>query len=293
MGKIFSTPIPPTPPPSPELKKPWRNVVWRNNEAILKELEDLKPNSQCLRILLCGPTGAGKSCFINTVQRILLGRNFIGVHEQVTRTGISFTHAIKTHKLKKRGGGRYPFVFSDIMGLEPEDLGGIKPEDVIKVLQGHVFDGYTFNHLNCITEDHLKHNNNPKLGDKIHCLVSIIPADTLSIINSKVIDKMRTIRQKATELDIPQVIVLTKVDQTCMMVNEDLKKIYQSKKINEKVQECSNKLGNSPNCIYPVKNYHAEITQDDDTDTLILMALRDIVNFANDYVEDQLGTDDE
>ncbi|KAL7852987.1 hypothetical protein SRHO_G00187720 [Serrasalmus rhombeus] len=110
-------------------------------------------------------------------------------------------------------------------------------------------------------------------------------------MNSKVIDKMRTIRQKATELAIPQVIVLTKVDQTCMMVNEDLRNISRSKKIKEKVQECSNILGNSSNSIYPVKNYHAETTQDDDTDALILMALRDIVNFANDHVEDQLGTD--
>uniref|UniRef100_A0A3B4BTC0 G domain-containing protein n=1 Tax=Pygocentrus nattereri TaxID=42514 RepID=A0A3B4BTC0_PYGNA len=241
--------------------------------------------SEFLRILLHGPTGAGKSCFINSVQRILLNRNFIGAHEQTTRSGTSFTLGLKVHRL----GGHCPFVFTDIMGLEAEESGGIKPEDVIEVLKGHILDGYTFNPVQSITKDHKKYNKNPKLCDKVHCLVSIVPADNLSIMNSKVIDKMRTIRQKATELAIPQVIVLTKVDQTCMMVNEDLRNISRSKKIKEK--ECSNILGNSPNSIYPVKNYHAETTQDDDTDALILMALRDIVNFANDHVEDQLGTD--
>ncbi|XP_036418089.1 interferon-induced protein 44-like isoform X2 [Colossoma macropomum] len=256
---------------STELSVPWRPVTW---------------SLEVLRILLHGPTGAGKSCFINSVQRILLGRNAIGALEQTARTGASFTRMIKTHRLKRSGGGRYPFVFCDIMGLEPEDAGGIQTEDIISVLEGRISDGYTFNPLSPITADSPKYNRYPHPCHKVHCLVSILPADSIARMSDKVIDKMKTIRQKAAQMGMPQVVIMTKVDEACELVNRDLRKVYQSKKIKEKVQECSNKLGIPLNCIYPVKNYHAEITQDADVDVLILMALRDILNFANDYVED-------
>ncbi|KAL7846122.1 hypothetical protein AOLI_G00243140 [Acnodon oligacanthus] len=261
-------------------------IFPRVKDAILRDLEGLKPSSEVLRILLHGPTGAGKSCFINSVQRILLGRNAIGALEQTTQSGTSFTRTIRSHKLKKHGGGRYPLILSDIMGLEPENAGGILTEDVNKVLEGHISDGYTFNPLAPITEDHQKYNHSPNLCDKVHCLVSILPADNISRISDKVFHKMRKIREKAAQMNIPQVTVLTKVDTACNVVNGDLKKVYYSKKIKEKIQECSIKLGLPLNCIYPVKNYHAEITQDANIDALILVALRDIVSFANDYVED-------
>ncbi|KAL6481242.1 hypothetical protein MHYP_G00093220 [Metynnis hypsauchen] len=268
------------------LTEPWRQMIWRGKDAIIKDLEGFKPSSAVLKILLHGPTGAGKSCFINSVQRILLGRNAIVALEQTTQSGTSFTKTIRSHKLKKRGGGRFPFVFSDIMGLEAENAGGILTEDINKVLEGHISDGYTFHPTKSITEDHQKYNHNPNLCDKVHCLVSILPADSISRISDKVFHKMKKIREKAAQMNIPQVTVLTKVDVACNVVNGDLKKVYYSKKIKEKIQECSIKTGLPLNCIYPVKNYHAEITQDANIDTLILVALSDIVNFANDYVED-------
>ncbi|KAL6481239.1 hypothetical protein MHYP_G00093190 [Metynnis hypsauchen] len=382
MGGKHPKPHPSASAPSPELSTPWRPVNWREKEEILKELRDLKPCVEPLRILLHGPVGAGKSCFVNSVQRALLGRNIISALENSAAVGISFTSSITTHKMKKGGGGHYPFVFSDIMGLEAES-GGIQKDDIFKVLSGHILDGYQFNprgsitdtdskynkcpklcdkvyclvsivpadaitrmqdsvitkmkeirlyaaqmkiphvivltkvdkaceivngdlkklyysrkikekfHPLCaITENDAKYNKNVSLCDKIHCLVSILPGDALSIIDPRVIAKMKTVREKATKLKIPHVIVLTKVDQTCEMVNQDLTKVYDSRKIKDKVQTCSNILGISLNSIYPVKNYYEEITQDDDTDTLILMALRDIVNFANDYMEDQLEEHD-
>ncbi|KAI4894562.1 hypothetical protein NFI96_021921, partial [Prochilodus magdalenae] len=191
---------------------------------------------------------------------------------------------IRTHNMKKREGGRYPFVFRDIMGLETES-GGIRTEDIIKVLEGHILDGYNFNPRSPITLDHPKYKKSPDLCDKIHCLVSIVPADSISRMDSSVFQKMNAVRQKASELNIPQVIVLTKVDKACELINRDLRKLYYSRKIKDKVEESSHKLGISLNNIYPVKNYHAEITRDDSVDVTILMALRDIVYFASDYVD--------
>lgn len=40
------------------------------------------------------------------------------------------------------------------------------------------------------------------------------------------------------------------------------------------------------NYIFPVKNYHEEIYLKDDVDVLLLSALRNILNFANDHVEE-------
>ncbi|XP_036418101.1 interferon-induced protein 44-like isoform X2 [Colossoma macropomum] len=256
----------------------------REKEAILKELGDLRPSSNVLRILLYGPVGAGKSCFINSVQRALLGRNAMVALENTERFGKSFTRTITTHKLKKRGGGHYPFVLTDIMGLEMD--GGILTEDIMKVLEGRILDGYKFDSQAPITWRNSKYNKNPSICDKVHCLVSIIPADSISRMDHTVIDKMKAVRQKAGQMRIPQVIVLTKVDKTCEMVNKDLRKLFHSSKIKEKAELGKHELDIPWNNIYPVKNYHAEIIQDTDIDALILMTLRDIVNFASDHVED-------
>ncbi|KTG04065.1 hypothetical protein cypCar_00043983 [Cyprinus carpio] len=85
---------------------------------------------------------------------------------------------------------------------------------------------------------------------------------------------------------IPQVIVMTKVDEVCPLVKKDLRKMFTSKKIKEKMELCSAKVGVPLTNIFPVKNYHNEINTDDDIDVLLLKALEQIVQLANDRLED-------
>lgn len=47
------------------------------------------------------------------------------------------------------------------------------------------------------------------------------------------------------------------------------------------------------NCIFPVKNYHEEIQLNNDVDVLLLSALSTILNFANDYVAEQVPKTEE
>lgn len=111
---------------------------------------------------------------------------------------------------------------------------------------------------------------------------------------------------------IPQVIVMTKVDEACPLVNKDLRKLYTSKKIEDLVNDsdglcilptagvvnnfktrffhtpfeciqvnfCSAQVGVPKTSIFPVKNYHDEINTNPDVDVLILKALDQIVDSA-------------
>ncbi|XP_048053801.1 interferon-induced protein 44 isoform X2 [Megalobrama amblycephala] len=279
-------------PPPPEYDRPWRSINWsEDGQKLLKTVTNFQPGNQevnPLRILLHGPVGAGKSSFFNSVNSALQGyittRALANSSLNAEKT---FTVQCKTYKVKnERAGSFLPFAFTDIAGMDKKF--GIKTDDIIQLLNGHINDGYTFNPVKPITDEDPKYNNNPILKDKIHCLVAVLPANTVSMINEEMIWQMREVREKARDLGIPQAIVMTKVDEACPLVKKDLKKIYTSKKIKQKMEECSNKLGVPVSCIYPVKNYHEENNTNTTADILILDALKNILNFANDYVEDQV-----
>lgn len=51
------------------------------------------------------------------------------------------------------------------------------------------------------------------------------------------------------------------------------------------MEQCSVCLGVPMKQIFPVKNYHEEITTNNEADILILMALTNILNFASDFVK--------
>ncbi|KAM9454761.1 interferon-induced protein 44-like isoform 1-T1 [Clarias gariepinus] len=295
MGNRLSTPSHSSPDlslPAPEpavILIPWRKIDCEDN--ILHEVKDFKPSTEVLRIVLYGPTGAGKSSFINSVQRVILGRNAMSALENNTHTGTSFTKKMNIHKLKSARGVPYPLEIVDIMGLQLSE-GGIKQEDIVKAFQGHISDDYIFNPGVSITNEDPKYKEKPTLREKVHCLVCVLPADSVSRMDTRDFEQIKHVRDTASLLGIPQVIIMTKVDRACELVKVDLGKMYQSKKIKEKMDVCSVNVGIPLNAIYPVMNYSESITQDSLIDMFILTALRDILNFANDYVERELEKDD-
>ena len=50
------------------------------------------------------------------------------------------------------------------------------------------------------------------------------------------------------------------------------------------MKDFSSAVGIPMNYIFPVKNYREEIDIDDDVDTLILSALRHMINFGDDFI---------
>ncbi|KAG9262529.1 interferon-induced protein 44-like [Astyanax mexicanus] len=293
---FLSHPLTSEHPPAPEpLEEPWRPVDWSNEERqrMLDEMRDFQVSTSKvsnLRILLHGPVGSGKSSFFNSVNTVFQGRNTCDAPANST-AGNSFTLQYKTFKLKKdRDGAFFPFIFSDMKGLEPDDTKTVQTEDIVNILKGHVQEGYTFTSEKAIIEDdkYYTKSEDVKPDDKVHCLVSVVRGDIAKEnINHdrEDINQMIKVREKARDLGIPQVTLMTMVDRACPLVSKDLKMVYRSRKIKEKMEEYSNLLGVPMHCIFPVKNYSEEISTNINVDILVLTALNNIVHFANDYVE--------
>ncbi|KAM9455073.1 interferon-induced protein 44-like isoform 1-T2 [Clarias gariepinus] len=270
-----------TPPPPPEFDRPWRMMHWGSKDVIEQKLRNFRPdNVQFVRILVVGEVGAGKSSFINSVNNAFQGRITSGALVGGIG-GTSFTKAYKTHYIQRKDASHLPFVFNDTMGLESSESGA-HVQDIINALHGFLQEAYRFNPASPLSSNAPGYRSSPSLEDQTFCLVNIMAADKISLMDSGVFRKLQAIREAASHLNMPQVIIMTKVDLVCPLVHHDIKKIYTSKRIKEKMQKCSNLLGIPMNHIFPVKNYHEEIDTEDDMDLLILKALDQILHIAAD-----------
>ncbi|XP_027027511.1 interferon-induced protein 44-like [Tachysurus fulvidraco] len=270
-----------------EFDEPWREIKWDKSEIVqeLKEFELSNPEIKHLRFLMTGPVGAGKSSFVNSINNAFQNR-ITNKAIMATMLETSCTEIFRSYKIKNATSGTLSFMFCDTMGVEKGSEKGVDVRDLNNALLGHLKEGYKFNQHSCITTDDSGFNSKPTLEDKIQCVICAISGNTISQLDAEVINKMKQNFKEATKLGISQVIIMTKIDEFCPLVNEDLRNVYKSKKIKEKMTECSNLLSVPMTCIFPVKNYHEQTKTDDDIDVLLLSALTQILHFANDLTEE-------
>uniref|UniRef100_A0A3Q2ZZU4 Interferon-induced protein 44-like n=1 Tax=Kryptolebias marmoratus TaxID=37003 RepID=A0A3Q2ZZU4_KRYMA len=264
--------------------KAWSMVLINVKRSYVKDFQPQNDDVRHIRVLLYGPVGAGKSSFINSVSNVLRGRMTNSALVSATTADQSFTKKYETHKIQKENRGNYyPFVFNDIMGLEDGAGRGVSTHDIKLALMGHVKEGYKFNPVSPLSAGDPFYNSSPSPDDRVHVLVCVHSANSAEM-KSSVLQKMREIRESASDLGIPQLAVVTKIDEACGETDNSLKNVYKSKHLKKKVS-FTLFLGIPMNCILPIKNYSKETCMNVDVDTLILSALRLIIDFGDDYAD--------
>lgn len=173
-------------------------------------------------------------------------------------------------------------MFSEILGLEGSDH-GVLPEDIILALKGHVKDGYFFNPLHGLSPEDRHYNPSPSIDDKVHVLALVLDGSPAEIDRS-VLEKMKKIRKAARDLGIPQVMIVTHIDKVCKEIEEDVTTVFRSRLLKKKIDEISADVGILVNYMFPVwNNYEGE--KKDVVDTLILAALKQLLDYGDDFFD--------
>ncbi|XP_026063035.1 interferon-induced protein 44-like [Carassius auratus] len=272
------------------MEKPWRNVQWNSErrQALLSYISGWKPSVSSVkqaRILLVGPIGAGKSSFFNSINSVFKG--YVSMQANTGTAGTSLTTQFRTYYIKPSSSvSHVPFSLCDTMGLEDGVNTGLDVDDFATILKGHIKDKYQFNPVTPIQPDSPHFHKSPGLKDRIHCVVYVIDISKVKLLSDKTIEKFVAFRKKANQLGIPQLVLLTKVDEACPLVAEDLKNVYQSHYINKMMQEISIQLGVSLSAVVPVKNYYQELEIDPQTDILLLNAVVQMLRAAEGFFDD-------
>ncbi|KAM7376107.1 hypothetical protein PAMP_005854 [Pampus punctatissimus] len=279
------------------LAKPWRNIQWtaERKQQLQKAIQGYKPDIKTVhqaRVLLVGPVGAGKSSFFNSINSVFRGN--MTCQAIAGTAGRSVTTQFRTYSIKVGKGGRaVPLVLCDTMGLEENAEVGLDIEDIVNIYKGHIKDRYQFSPSMPLLENAPGFKKHATLNDMIHCVVYVIDTCKISILTEKMLDKFAAIRRKTNQLGIPQMLLMTKVDEACPLVAEDLKNVYRSVYIQRKARELSESLGIPLCCVLPVKNYSEELELDLNTDILLFSAVEQMLNYADNFFEDQVVEDQE
>ncbi|KAI9999487.1 hypothetical protein NQD34_018490 [Periophthalmus magnuspinnatus] len=285
--------------------------VSRRRQKLMDSVSTYKPlcsSVSRVRVLLVGPVGAGKSSFFNSINSVFRGH--VTSQAMAGCSATSLTTQFRTYSVKTgRDGKPLPIVLCDTMGLEESTGAGLDIDDISSILKGHMPNCYQFNASAPLHSESHGYRASPELKDKIHCVVFVLDACKISIMPEKLEAKLTAVRRKANLLGecappgvhvlrvhgsececvcagIPQLALVTKVDEACPIVKDDLTSVYKSPYIKDLMQDASARLGLPLSCVLPLKNYSEELELHVPVDILVLSALLQILRFADNYFDD-------
>uniref|UniRef100_A0A3B3BBH2 TLDc domain-containing protein n=1 Tax=Oryzias melastigma TaxID=30732 RepID=A0A3B3BBH2_ORYME len=272
------------------MAKPWRLVIWesKTKTELMESIQFYKPLNNSVtqaRVLLVGPVGVGKSSFFNSINSVFRGH----VTSQAISgsSSTSLTTQFRTFSVKAgREGKPLPLVLCDTMGLEENVGAGPVIDDISNILKGHLPDRYQFNPSGPLQSEAHGFCKSPDLKDKIHCVTYVLDASKISIMSTKIEEKLKAIRRTVNLMGIPQLLLLTKIDEACALVREDIRNVYRSSYIKELAAA---RVGVPLSCIIPVKNYSEELELDTNTDILLLSAVVQMIRFVDNFFDDISG----
>ncbi|XP_047442392.1 interferon-induced protein 44-like [Mugil cephalus] len=273
-----------------ELERPWRTIIWESEKRteLMESIKTYKPADSSVsqvKVLLVGPIGAGKSSFFNSVNSVFRGH--VTSQAMSGSSATSLTTQFRAYPLKDgRDGKRLPIIICDTMGLEESTGAGLDINDISSIVEGHLPDRYQFNPSAALHSEAYGYIKSPELKDKIHCVVYVLDTCKISIMPEKLEEKLEAIRKKVNSMGIPQLVLLTKADEACPLVKQDLRNIYTSIYIKDMADKVSARLGVPLSCFVAVKNYSEESELNLNSDILILSAINQMLRFADNYFDD-------
>ncbi|XP_053353477.1 interferon-induced protein 44-like [Clarias gariepinus] len=273
------------------MEKPWRTIEWSldKRKSLMDTISRWTPQASSVekaRVLLVGPVGAGKSSFFNSVSSVFKGH--VSCRANTGIAGTSLTTQFREYQIKA-GDKILPITLCDSMGLEEGVNGGMGIDDFTNILKGHIQDRYQFNQpvppQTCSFFSLPQFRKVPSMQEKIHAVLFVMDACKIKLLSDKMIEKLAAFRKKANDMEIPQIVLLTKVDEACRLVGKDLKHIYQSHYIYKTMQEMTVHLGVSLSAVIPVKNYSQELELELNTDIVLLNAVMQVIRTTEAYFE--------
>ncbi|XP_061593248.1 interferon-induced protein 44-like isoform X2 [Cololabis saira] len=260
-----------------ELEKPWRTVIWESEKRkkLMESIKAYQPTTSSVshaQILLIGPVGAGKSSFSNSVKSVF--RGYVTNQATSGSSTTSLTTQFRSYSVwAGRGGNLLPIILRDTTGLEESTGAGLDLDDISSI----ILKDHRPAKASLYWDDH---------KDKIHCVVYAIDACKISTMTPQLQKKMVAIRKKVNLMGIPQLVLLTKIDEACPLVKEDLRNVYKSGYIKDLMEEVSSRLGMPMSCVVPVKNYSEELELDMNCDILLLSAITQMLRSVNTYLDE-------
>uniref|UniRef100_A0A4W5RGA2 TLDc domain-containing protein n=1 Tax=Hucho hucho TaxID=62062 RepID=A0A4W5RGA2_9TELE len=227
----------------------WRELSWTEE----KNLVSFKPACRSInrvRVLLMGPAGSGKSSFINSVRSVMFGRVLL----------LPFIGTATKGFIKKPTA----LTLCDVLALGDGERTGLTLTDALTVIKGYAPEGHDVYDAP-IKAETPGYRPDPSINDQIHCAVFVLNACQIMSTN------------------IPQVVLLTHVDKVCHAVQNDVKFVYTSRILQEKVAEV---VGLPVSYVLPVKNYSSELSVSCNTDILLLSAVHHILQAVDDTYEE-------
>lgn len=256
------------------------------NYSPLKAMGVSEDALQHVNILFLGPIGAGKSSFLNCVESVF--RGYVSMSASAGSRGKSVTSMYRQYPFTASDNRNYlKFQLCDCRGLENGfNLG----KDIEAILDGHAPNNYIFNSSSPLNSKTHGYINDPKLKDKIHCVVYVLDAEKYSLdldvsfISEEVKEQITDIQDKVDQRGIPQLILLNKIDNACPLTKVDTSAVYRSVLIQERCFHAANCLGLPPLTVLPMKNYFMELSNTDVISTLALYNVRQMLRSADTYL---------
>lgn len=267
---------------NPLLTKPWRDIKFVEEDwnlqtkaeltTLIREFQ-LVDDDAGLNVLFIGQVSAGKSSLFNNIETVFQSYVADRAPTGISNTDVqTLTKRYKMYDIIDRKTNKpIKFRFWDTMGVEGKDA-GLKLEDVIRML-----DGTIPTNTDLTKRVYPGSEETQTTGGEINCVVFIINAATVALMDPVIVKKFSEIREEANGRDMNPIVVLTHVDQICKATEENTSKVFLSRSVQDKVKAVTEKLGTQEKMLCPVVNYTGQQETDVKIDILTLLLLRQIL----------------